>query len=33
MQAESLKKIVQDIQRMKSETQNIELKAAAKGHG
>ena len=31
MQAESLKNIVRDIQRMKSETQNIELKAAAKG--
>ena len=31
MQAESLKNIVRNIQRMKSETQNIELKAAAKG--
>jgi len=31
VQAESLKNIVRDIQRMKSETQNIELKAAAKG--
>ena len=31
MQAESLKNMVRDIQRMKSETQNIELKAAAKG--
>lgn len=31
MQADALKKIVLDINRMKTETQNIELKAASKG--
>lgn len=31
MQADALKKIVLDINHMKTETQNIELKAASKG--